>query len=185
LFAAFRRLRLRRKTRYGWVASPYPTGTFTPQEAPSLSRRDNATLQAPPRAEARHERRLLAVACKRLFGLVAPPACPGSPTQAALVMGLCRTLKDRHDLHQSTLGIIPAHIRDASFQVGRDDDGRAEYGRASSELVASFVNRSNPLKSWEKNRHRRGQCIRSVQAKKRGDQAHSGLILCHGSPPFF
>ena len=42
LFAAFRRLRHRRKTRYGWVASPYPTGTFTPQEAPSLSRRDNA-----------------------------------------------------------------------------------------------------------------------------------------------
>jgi hypothetical protein len=41
LFAAFRRLRHRRKTRYGWVASPYPTGTFTPQEAPSLSRRDN------------------------------------------------------------------------------------------------------------------------------------------------
>ena len=54
-----------------------------------------------------------------------------------------------------------------------------------SELVASFVNRSNPLQSWEKNRHRRGQCIKSVQAKKRGDQAHSGLILCHGSPPFF
>ena len=28
----------------------------------------NAALQALPRAAARHERRLLAVACKRLFG---------------------------------------------------------------------------------------------------------------------
>jgi hypothetical protein len=28
----------------------------------------NATLQAPPMAEATEERRLLAVACKRLFG---------------------------------------------------------------------------------------------------------------------
>jgi len=42
LFAAFRRLRHGRKTRYGWVASPYPTGTFTPQETLSLSQRDNA-----------------------------------------------------------------------------------------------------------------------------------------------
>jgi len=33
---------------YGWVAGPYPTGTFTPQEAPSLSRRDNDKHQ--PRA---------------------------------------------------------------------------------------------------------------------------------------
>ena len=29
------------KTRYGWVASPYPTGTSTPQDAPSFARRDN------------------------------------------------------------------------------------------------------------------------------------------------
>lgn len=36
LFAASRRLLHRRKTQYGWVASPYPTGTFTPQEAPSF-----------------------------------------------------------------------------------------------------------------------------------------------------
>ena len=28
-------------TRYGRVASPYPTGTYTPQETPSLARRDN------------------------------------------------------------------------------------------------------------------------------------------------
>ena len=30
------RLRHGRKTRYGWVARPYPTGTFTLQETPSL-----------------------------------------------------------------------------------------------------------------------------------------------------
>jgi len=41
LFAVFRRLRPGRKTRYGWVASPCPTGTFTLQEMPSLARRDN------------------------------------------------------------------------------------------------------------------------------------------------
>ena len=33
----------------------------------------NAALQAPPMAEARHERRLLAVACKRWLGAVAKP----------------------------------------------------------------------------------------------------------------
>src|SRR2546425_9574969 len=68
------RLRHGRKTRYGWVASPYPTGTFTLLETPSLSWRDNARLQAPSIAGARHERRLLTVACKpsvrwRLAGL--------------------------------------------------------------------------------------------------------------------
>jgi len=46
------RLRHGRKTRYGWVASPSPTGTFTLQETPSLSWRDNATLQAPLEAGA-------------------------------------------------------------------------------------------------------------------------------------
>src|SRR5439155_19794074 len=40
--------------------------------------RSNATLQAPPRAAARHERRLLAVACKRLFGQ-APASCAPAP----------------------------------------------------------------------------------------------------------
>ena len=34
-------LRHRSKTRYGWVASPYPTGTCTPQDTPSFARRDN------------------------------------------------------------------------------------------------------------------------------------------------
>ena len=64
------RLRHGRKTRYGWVASPYPTGTFTLQETPSLSWRDNARPQAPPMAAARNERRLLAVACRPMLGLV-------------------------------------------------------------------------------------------------------------------
>ena len=32
-------------TRYGWVANPFPTGTHTPQETPSFTRRDNITLQ--------------------------------------------------------------------------------------------------------------------------------------------
>ena len=30
-------LRHRRNTRYGWVANPYPTGTFTLQDAPSFA----------------------------------------------------------------------------------------------------------------------------------------------------
>ena len=39
------RLRHGRKTRYGWVASPYPTGTFTLQDTPSFSWRDNGKAQ--------------------------------------------------------------------------------------------------------------------------------------------
>jgi hypothetical protein len=39
------RLRHRRKTRYGWVASPYPTGTFTQQDTPSFSWRDNDRVE--------------------------------------------------------------------------------------------------------------------------------------------
>jgi len=31
------------KTRYGWMASPYPTGTFTLQDTPSFARRDNVS----------------------------------------------------------------------------------------------------------------------------------------------
>ena len=56
LFAVSPRLRHGRKTRYGWVASPYPTGTFTLQEMPSLSWRDNAGAQ--PRLEAGAQRTL-------------------------------------------------------------------------------------------------------------------------------
>src|SRR5215831_3084814 len=66
LFAVFPRLRLGRKTRYGWVASPYPTGTFTLPEMPSLSWRDNARHEPLPEAEA--QRRLQAVGSMPLFG---------------------------------------------------------------------------------------------------------------------
>ena len=50
------RLRHGRKTRYGWVASPSPTRTFTLQETPSLSWRDNAGPQARRAAGATQER---------------------------------------------------------------------------------------------------------------------------------
>ncbi len=33
------------KTRYGWAANPFPTGTFTPQDTPSFARRDNVLLK--------------------------------------------------------------------------------------------------------------------------------------------
>jgi len=39
----------------------------------------NATLQAPPIAAVRHERRLLAVACKRLLGWGCPPPAAARP----------------------------------------------------------------------------------------------------------
>ena len=45
LFAAPSWLRHRRKTRYGRVASPYPAGTLTLQDTPSLSWRDNVRVQ--------------------------------------------------------------------------------------------------------------------------------------------
>jgi len=64
------RLRHGRKTRYGWVASPYPTGTFTLQETPSLSWRDNAGYELLPEAGATQEHRLGAVACTPLIGQV-------------------------------------------------------------------------------------------------------------------
>jgi hypothetical protein len=62
------RLRHGRKTRYGWVATPYPTGTFTLLETPSLSWRENAAPQPLPEAEARDERTLEAVGCRRFIG---------------------------------------------------------------------------------------------------------------------
>ena len=64
-----------RTTRYGWGATPCPTGTFTLLETPSLSWRDNARPQARETAAARHERTLEAVGCRRLFGEVL--ACRG------------------------------------------------------------------------------------------------------------
>src|SRR3989304_744425 len=41
------RLRHRRNTRYGWVASPCPAGTCTQQDTPSLAWRDNARVEGP------------------------------------------------------------------------------------------------------------------------------------------
>ena len=55
-------LRHGRKTRYGWVASPYPTRTFTLQETPSFSWRDNAAPQSRPEAGA--QRTLEGVGCR-------------------------------------------------------------------------------------------------------------------------
>jgi len=57
-----------RKTRYGWVARPYPTRTFTLQETPSLSWRDNAGPQPRLAAAARDERRLAGVGCGPMLG---------------------------------------------------------------------------------------------------------------------
>jgi hypothetical protein len=86
LFTVSPRLRHGRKTRYGWVATPYPTGTFTLQEMPSFSWRDNAALQAPPIAGATQERRLLAVAC-RVEPMVTHPAPPQTRTCAMNAYG--------------------------------------------------------------------------------------------------
>src|SRR5262245_21419201 len=80
------RLRHGRKTRYGWVARPYPTGTCTLQETPSFSWRDNAAPQPLPEAGARHERTLEAVGCRRWFGRVAPQdTCAGTGSLACRV----------------------------------------------------------------------------------------------------
>ncbi len=40
---AIHNLRTVRKTRYRWLARPYPTGTYTQQDAPSLTCRTNAS----------------------------------------------------------------------------------------------------------------------------------------------
>ena len=71
------RLRHGRTTRYGWVARPSPTGTFTLQETPSLSWRDNATLQA--RLKAGAQRTLEAVGF-RVEPVVTHPAPPQTRT---------------------------------------------------------------------------------------------------------
>ncbi len=42
------RLRHRRKTRYGWVANPYPAGAFTQQNTSSFSWSDNAKTNGRP-----------------------------------------------------------------------------------------------------------------------------------------
>src|SRR5215470_18918772 len=48
-------LRHGRKTRYGWVARPYPTRTCTLQETPSFSWRENASAHLLPEAAATQE----------------------------------------------------------------------------------------------------------------------------------
>jgi hypothetical protein len=45
------------------------------------------------------------------------PSALGLLHGTASVMGLCRTLKDRHGAHNTPLGIIPALIREALFQI--------------------------------------------------------------------
>ena len=54
LFCSFRltEFRHRRNTQYGWVANPYPTGTFTPQDAPSFAWRAHCASAARPFASA-------------------------------------------------------------------------------------------------------------------------------------
>ena len=68
----FLRLRHGRKTRYGWVASPYPTGTLTLQDTPSFSWRDNDPAQQPGRPSNRNSwesRHAGPVCCSGWFGL--------------------------------------------------------------------------------------------------------------------
>src|SRR5262249_28970036 len=81
------RLRHGRKTRYGRVARPDPTGTCTLPETPSFAWRENAGPQAPPRATATQERRLLAVACRPMLGWEArspwPQPCAAPWSRAA------------------------------------------------------------------------------------------------------
>ena len=75
------------------------------------------------RRTATEERTLEAVGSMPLFGLVTPACLHWVSCTAAVVLGLCRTLKDRHDLHHTALGIIPELIRDALFQIRRSDNG--------------------------------------------------------------
>ena len=62
-------------TRYRWLVRPYLAGTCTLQETPSCAWRTNAGPQAPPRAAATQERRLLAVACRPMLGWSASWGC--------------------------------------------------------------------------------------------------------------
>src|SRR4029450_2825145 len=48
-----------------------------------------------------------------------------------------------------------------------------------------FCKRFEPLEVVGENGDMRGQGIRSVRAKKRGDHTHSRPIRCYGVPPFF
>src|SRR5262249_10614415 len=112
------RLRHGRKTRYGRVARPDPTGTCTLPETPSFAWRENAAPQLLPEAGA--QRTLEAVSCMPLFGLVAvlcsrgpygtarPPALrrsgvascstSASSRMASSVQQTCCPSKTRHDI---------------------------------------------------------------------------------------
>ena len=57
-------VRRSRNTRYGWVASPYPTGTFTLQDTPSFAWRANACNHV-----------ALARSSRRATPLTWPPSC--------------------------------------------------------------------------------------------------------------
>ena len=66
-----RRLRRSCNTRYGWVASPYPTGTFTRLDAPSLSWRDNVAVHP---AEGRRAAPLPRIGCNGLLAFTLYPS---------------------------------------------------------------------------------------------------------------
>jgi hypothetical protein len=89
------RLRHGRKTRYGRVARPYPTGTCTLPETPSLSWRENARPELLPEAGARDERTLEAVSSRPLFGagwaldVTLPRALPGPPRPSVCLWPVC------------------------------------------------------------------------------------------------
>ena len=69
------------KTRYGWVASPFPAGTSTPQDTPSFARRDNGLI-----IEQTLSLRLSAlVARRRCAGVVGLHQASGTRPQALTV----------------------------------------------------------------------------------------------------
>src|SRR5262245_42949884 len=53
------------------------------------------------------------------------------------------------------------------------------------ELVKSFANRSNVLKSWEKTDTCEVSSYGAHGLKKRSDHAHARPMLCHGVPRIF
>jgi hypothetical protein len=76
------RLRHGRKTRYGWVARPYPTGTFTLLETPSLLGATTLSLSGGPQerlCKAPKSVRCGPSVSKHLFGPRFYGFTPGSP----------------------------------------------------------------------------------------------------------
>ena len=101
---ALPRLRPRRKTRYGWVASLYPTGTLTLPA--SLSRRDNAMLEGAALFAAPLSKHLLG---KAAFN------CGLSPKYAAA--RLTRSVYDLLHLRQTRFHEFCAGIRQILPQI--------------------------------------------------------------------